>query len=321
MDLGLIKEKVLSGGSVTKAEALYLTTVDINKLGKAADEIRKHFCGNKFDMCAVMSVKGGRCSENCKFCSQSCVSKAEIPSFKIRETDYVKEDALAHSGLGISHYCQVASGRKMNDEGIETICKNTKAIVENTDLTPCVSLGLLTKDDLIKLKKSGVKRVHNNLETGPAYFPKVCTSHTYEEKLQTIRLIRECGLELCSGGIFGIGESWNDRIDMALILREFKPESVPINMLNPVKGTPMGDRPVLSREEVMRIICVYRFILPASFIRLAAGRDYLEDGGKLLFTNGCNATITGDMVTVKGISIKEDLSSIEKIGFDLNCAG
>ncbi len=321
MDLDSIKENVLNGGTVTKAEALFLTTVNINKLGKAADEIRNRFCGNKFDMCAVMSVKGGRCSENCKFCSQSCVSKAEIPSFKVRETDFVNEDAMAHSGLGISHYCQVASGRKMNDEGINIICKNTEAIIENTDLTPCVSLGLLNKNDLIKLKNSGVKRVHNNLETGPAYFPKVCTSHTYEEKLETIRLIKECGLELCSGGIFGIGESWSDRIDMAFILREFKPESVPINMLNPVKGTPMEDRPVLLEEEVMRIICVYRFILPKAFIRLAAGRDYLEDGGELLFTNGCNATITGNMVTVKGISIKEDLSSIEKLGFDLNCVG
>lgn len=317
MNIDAIKNKVLSNEKITKEEALFLTTADLDKLCSAADEIRKKFCGDKFDMCAVMSVKGGRCSENCKFCSQSSCSSAKIPSFDIRDSEYAKERACELSGLGISHYCQVSSGRKMNSEGVLKVCKNTKAIIENSDLIPCVSLGLLDKESLLKLREAGVKRVHNNLETSRRYFPSVCTSHTYDEKLEVMRLVHEVGLELCSGGIFGIGESWEDRIDMAFTEAQFEPESVPINILNPVKGTPMGDNEVLSADEVRRIMAIYRFILPSSFIRLAAGRDYLSDTGISCFLGGSNATITGDMVTVRGISIKEDLKTIEDLGYRL----
>ena len=313
-----LKSKVLAKDELTKEEAMSLLDIDLEELSEAANEIRKAFCGDSFDMCAVMNVKGGRCSENCRFCSQSSCSSAQVPTFTVRDDEYVLSDALKHTGIGISHYCQVASGRKMSSDGIKQICNNTYAIVKNTDLSPCVSLGLLNKDDLIALKKSGVRRIHNNLETSERYFPKVCTSHTYHEKMQVMRLAHEVGLELCSGGIFGIGETWEDRIDMALTLREFHPESVPINLLNPVKGTPMGDNQTLKEPEVRRIIAIYRFILPWAFIRLAAGRDYLDDTGIRIFHSGCNATITGDMVTVKGISIKEDLNNIEKLGYRLS---
>ncbi len=317
MSLEEIQKKVLSGGEITKEEVLSLINVDLNKLTMAADELRKVFCGDGFDMCAVMNVKGGRCSEDCKFCSQSSCSSAEVPTFMVRDTDYVAKDAREHSGMGISHYCQVASGRKMSQAGIAQICSNVEAIVNQTDLTPCVSLGLLNKEDLLQLKKAGVKRVHNNLETSETYFPHVCSSHTYEEKKQVMRLVHEVGLELCSGGIFGIGETWEDRIDMAFSLREFQPESVPINLLNPVKGTPMGEFQPLTEPEVRRIIAIYRFILPKAYIRLAAGRDYLEDTGDRCFLGGCNATITGDMVTVKGISIEKDLAGIRELGYQL----
>lgn len=312
-----LMEKVLNENAISRDEALWLVEADLDEVCACADKIREKFCGDFFDMCAVMSVKGGRCSENCKFCSQSSCSTAEVPSFKVRDEEYVISDAREHSGKGISHYCQVASGRKMDKAGIEQICRNVRRITEETDLIPCVSLGLLDKDDLIALKEAGVRRIHNNLETSERYFPEVCQSHTYEEKMEVMRLAHEVGLELCSGGIFGIGETWEDRIDMALKEAEFEPESVPINLLNPVKGTPMGDREVLTEEELRRIMAVYRFILPKSYIRLAAGRDFLDDTGVRCFRGGANATITGDMVTVKGISIDEDLKNIEKIGYSL----
>ena len=190
MSLESIKEKVLAKKDITKEDAMELVEADLNELSAAADEIRKQFCGDKFEMCAVMNVRGGRCSENCRFCSQSTCSTAKVPTFSIRNEKHVKADALKRSGIGISHYCQVASGRKMSKDGIEQICKNTKKIVESTDLTPCVSLGLLDKEDLLKLKASGVKRVHNNLETSRDYFPLVCQSHTYDEKMHVLRRVR-----------------------------------------------------------------------------------------------------------------------------------
>ncbi len=312
-----LKKDVSSGYEITKDEVLKLVDADLEELSQAADFIRHKMCGDDFDMCAVMNVKGGRCSENCKFCSQSSCSTAEVPTFNVRDERFVGDDAKKHAGIGIAHYCQVASGRKMSKTGVQQICKNTAVIVSDTDMIPCVSLGLLDKDDLIKLKKAGVKRIHNNLETSARHFLDVCTSHTYEEKMEVMRLVHEVGLELCSGGIFGIGETWEDRIDMALTLREFQPESVPINILNPVAGTPMGENVPLTEPEVRRIVAIYRFILPKSYIRLAAGRDYMDDTGIRIFHSGCNATITGNMVTVKGISIEEDLANIERIGYKL----
>ena len=317
MNIQTIKEHVLSGEDVTREEALFLVDADLLELQQAADEIRRTFCGDSFDMCAVLSVRGGRCSENCKYCSQSSCSTAEVPQFATRDADFVREDAKSHAHMGISHYCQVASGRKMGSSDIDKVCENVRQITTHTDLAPCVSLGLLTKEDLLRLKEAGVKRIHNNLETSRRYFPSVCTSHTYDEKIEVLKAANEVGLELCSGGIFGIGETWEDRIDLALEVRKYHPTSVPINLLHPVKGTPMGDYPVLGEEELARIIAIFRFLIPKAYIRLAAGRNYLEDTGIACFRGGCNASITGDMVTVRGVSIEQDLKNIEAIGYHL----
>ena len=312
-----LKNAIIDGHQIKREQALSLIDADLDQLTAAADQIRQKLCGDHFDMCAVMSVRGGRCSEDCHFCSQSCISQAQVPQFDVRDTDFVPADAQAHDGLGIDHYCQVSSGRRLSTAGIDQVCANVQVITEHTGLTPCVSLGLLTPDDLNKLKAAGVRRVHNNLETSRRYFPQVCSSHTYDEKLTVIDNIHAAGLELCSGGVFGIGETWVDRIDMALTLRQFNPESVPINILNPVKGTPLGDQTPLSESEVRRIIAIYRFILPHSYIRLAAGRDYLPDTGLTCFKGGCNASITGDMVAVKGVSIETDLKNVAALGYQL----
>ena len=268
-------------------------------------------------MCAILSVKGGRCSENCKFCAQSSCSKADIPSFEIRDRDYVVADAKKLDGLGISHYCQVSSGRKLSKKEITQICDNVRGLVKETGFSPCVSLGLLDKEDLKLLKEAGVKRVHNNIETSPEYFKKICTSHTTDEKIEVMKAVHEAGLELCSGGLFGIGETWEDRIDMAFALTKVHPESIPINMLKPIKGTPMEGTALLSKDEVRRIVAIFKFILPESSIRFAAGRDILDDTGICCFKGGSNATITGNMLTVKGISVEEDLKTIESLDYRL----
>lgn len=309
--------KIMEGYKITKEEAISLVDAPLDELCVQADKLREHFNGNNFDMCAIMSVKGGRCSENCKFCAQSQCSKAEIPSFAIRDRDYVVEDAKKHDGIGISHYCQVSSGRKLNKSEIAQICDNVKGIVKETGLIPCVSLGLIDKEDLEALKAAGVKRIHNNIETSPAHFKKICSSHTTDDKIKVMKLVKEAGLELCSGGIFGIGETWEDRIDMAMELTNIQPDSIPINMLKPIQGTPMEDRDMLEKDEVRRIVAIFKFILPKSSIRFAAGRDVLDDTGICCFKGGSNATITGNMLTVKGISVEEDLKTIEELGYRL----
>ena len=317
MTVNELKEKVLNDTNITKDEALFLVNADLEEVASAADEIRKKNNGNNFDMCAIMSVKGGRCSENCKFCAQSSCSNADIPEYKVRDTDYVVADAKKRNKTGITHYCQVSSGRKVSREELAQIRENVRGIVSETNLIPCVSLGLLSKEDLEELKKAGVKRVHNNIETSPSYFGKLCTTHTTDEKIKVMKLVHEAGLELCSGGIFGVGESWEDRIDMALALREVNPESVPINMLKPIKGTPLESYPYLSEDELRRIIAVFKFILPHSEIRFAAGRDIIEDAGISFFRSGSNATISGDMLTVKGVSLKKDLENIRALGYEI----
>ncbi len=317
MEIKELTNKIMAGGSITKEEALTLVDAPLEELCAGADMLRKHFNGDEFDMCAILSVKGGRCSENCKFCAQSSCSSANIETFAVRDADYVSADAKRYDGLGVARYCQVSSGRRLTKAEINQIAENIRRIVKDTNLKPCVSLGLIDKEDLELLKEAGLKRVHNNIESSPEFFKNLCSTHTTDDKIKVMKMVHEAGLELCSGGVFGVGESWEDRIDMAFALTEIQPESIPINMLKPIKGTPMEDRDMLSEEELRRIIAIFKFILPKSFIRFAAGRDVLEDSGMKCFTGGCNATITGNMLTVKGVSMEEDLKNIRNLGYKL----
>ncbi|MBR1692605.1 MAG: biotin synthase BioB [Lachnospiraceae bacterium] len=315
MTIQQCKRNVLDGKEITKEEALFLAEADLEELSAAADEIRRGFCGNDFDMCSVISVKGGRCPENCRFCSQASCSAAKVEAHALLDTDTILNDARLRSEQGICHYCLVSSGRRLSEREVDQICESIREICANTSIKVCTSLGLLDEAAFRKLKKAGVSRIHNNLETSRSYFPSICTSHTYEDKLQTIHAARRAGLEICCGGIFGIGETMEDRIDMALVIRQLDVTSVPVNLLDPVPGTPLGSRPVLTQDVVRRIIALYRFLLPKVYIRLAAGRDYLKDAGLSCFLSGSNATITGDMLTVMGISVTEDLRTIRELGY------
>lgn len=317
MTIETLKEKVIQGGEITREEALFLADQPLEPLCTAADEIRKYYYKDDFDLCAVISVKGGRCSENCRYCAQSTCATVPVDFHPMIDPKTLAEEARKRDLRGIRHYCLVSNGRRVSDKDIDRICEGIREICRDTGLTVCTSFGLLGEEQFCKLKEAGVKRIHNNLETSRRYFPSLCTSHTYDEKIETIRAARKAGLEVCSGGIMGVGETMEDRIDMALTLRTLDVQSVPINMLDPVPGTPMGEYPVLTNGEVRRIVALYRFLLPRQYIRLAAGRDYLEDSGFSCFCSGSNATITGDMLTVKGISIEEDIRIIKEMGYQL----
>ena len=305
-----LKLKVLNGEAITKDEALELYSRPLKELCEDADEIRKKFCGNSFDLCTIINAKSGKCPENCKFCAQSIHNKTGVEEYELLSPDEIVEKAIHDYEQGALHYGIVTSGRKLNDDEVDVICEAIREIKSKSKINVCASVGLLNEEQYSKLKSAGLSRVHNNLETSENYFPKICTTHKFSDKVNAIKAAQSVGLYVCSGGIMGIGESIEDRIDMALTLRKLKIKSVPVNMLNPIKGTPLEKFAKLNSEDLQRIIAVYRFILPDAFIRLAGGRKLLNDKGKGCFESGANAAITGDMLTTAGITIKTDLEML-----------
>ncbi len=224
--------------------------------------------------------------------------------------------AKKNSEDGVLRYSIVTSGKCLSDEEIDKICCAVRKIRQECTISVCISCGLLTESQYKRLKKAGVSRVHNNLETSRRNFPNICTTHTFDDKLNAIKAAQAAGLNVCSGGIMGLGETMNDRIDMAFSLRKMSVKSVPINMLNPIPGTPFFYNEKLTVDEMRRIISVYRFILPDASIRLAGGRGLMPDKGAACFLSGANAAISGDMLTTSGISVNTDIQLITKLGYE-----
>ena len=300
---------------ISKSEATELLNTDLKVLSYCAEQIRKKFCDSKFDMCSIINGKSGKCSENCKFCAQSAHYKTNIKEYSLLDTNSIFNVAKHNWNKKVKRFSIVTSGKKLTDEEIDLVCKTYEKIKKECNIMLCASMGLLTKQQFIKLKKSGVSRYHCNLETSRKFFPNICTTHTYNDKINAINIAKKTGFEICSGGIFGMGETFQDRIDMFFELYNLGVKSVPINILNPIKNTPFENNKILSQEEVLRTVSIARFILPDAFIRLAGGRLLFKDKGVSLFSSGANATITGDMLTTNGTSIGEDFNTIKKLGF------
>ena len=278
---------------------------------------KKKFCDNNFDICSIINAKSGKCSENCKFCAQSAHYKTNIKEYSLLDTNSIFNVAKHNWNKKVKRFSIVTSGRKLTDEEIDLVCKTYEKIKKECNIMLCASMGLLTKQQFIKLKKSGVSRYHCNLETSRNFFHNICTTHTYDDKINAINIAKKVGFEICSGGIFGMGETFQDRIDMFFELYNLGIKSVPINILNPIKNTPFENNKILSQEEVLRTVAIARFILPDAFIRLAGGRFLFKDKGVSLFSSGANATITGDMLTTNGTSINDDFDTINKLGFKI----
>lgn len=310
-----MKEKILKGYQVTKEEALRLYDEPLEEVCCAADEIRRFFCGNRFDICTIINGKSGKCSENCKFCAQSAYYHTSAKEYPLLETDEIVRQARYNAERGVLRYSIVTSGRALNDREIGKMCGAIRAVKENVEIEVCVSFGLLTKEQYSRVKEAGASRVHNNLETSERNFPNVCTTHTFEDKLRAVRAAQQAGLEVCSGGIMGLGETAEDRVDMAFTLRGLGIKSVPVNMLNPIPGTPYEQNERLSVEDMRRIAAVYRFILPDAAIRLAGGRGLLDDKGEKSFLSGANAAISGDMLTTAGYTVESDMEMIRRLGY------
>ena len=312
-----LKDKIFNGELISKKEALQLVDCNIDDVCKAADEIREKFCGNDFDICTIINAKSGKCSENCKFCAQSSFYDTNIEEYKLLESNEIVRQAQNDYNKGVQRFSLVTSGRCLNNKDIEKICESVKIIRKDVGISVCASNGLLNEKQYKMLMDSGVTRIHNNLETSRDRFDSVCTTHTYDNKLDAIKAAQTAGLVVCSGGIVGMGETMEDRIDMILDIRSLGIKSIPINMLNPIKGTPYESLNKLTNEEMCQIVAISRFIVPDAFIRLAGGRGLLEDKGRRCFMSGANACISGDMLTTTGTSIETDKQMIEELGYKI----
>lgn len=313
--INTLKEKILKGYLPKKEELLNLADAPLEELCNAADEIREHFCSNTFDMCTIINGKSGRCSEDCKYCAQSAHYNTCIEEYSLKSQEDILELAKYNDERGVLRYSIVTSGKRLTEDEVEKVCDAVRLIKRETNIEVCVSLGLLNKEDYIKLKDAGVTRVHNNLETSRSNFPNVCTTHTFDDKISAIKEAMAAGLTVCSGGIMGLGESMEDRIDLILEIRRLGIKSIPVNMLNPIHGTPYENNKRLTKDDMRRITAIFRFAIPDAFIRLAGGRGLLEDIGESCFKSGANAAISGDMLTTSGITIENDNKMIKRLGY------
>ena len=308
------EQQVCSGKKLSRGELSALTAFDVNLLAEAADRIRSHFCGDAIEFCAIINAKSGRCSENCRYCAQSSFFRVAIEEYPLLKEEKIIEEALAYARDGVTRFSLVTSGKKVSPQELSAICHLCEKIRQKSALLLCGSLGILSESELRTLKNAGLTRYHHNLETSRRFFPEICTTHAYDDRLETIDHARSAGLEICSGGIIGLGETMEDRIDMAIELRERRVDSVPVNVLNPIPGTPLADNPILTADEVRKSIALFRFILPRAQIRLAGGRRLFADRGRQFFQSGANAAITGPMLTTTGISLHDDIQIISSMG-------
>lgn len=314
-----LAEEIINGRRLHGHDDLtFLLTTELDELCEAADLIRKELCGNKVDLCAIINGRQGGCSENCKFCSQSARNHSGIKVTSFMAVEDLVADCVKHYRKGVDRYSIVTAGKGISRADMDLACQAYRQMHEQCeDLGICASHGMLSEDDMERLAACGVEMYHENVETSRRYFPHVCTSHTYEDKLETIRRARAAGMQICCGGIIGMGETWEDRIHMALEIAEIGAESIPINALMPIKGTPLGDLPTLSEDDILRSICIFRFLNPTAGIRLAAGRILMGDNGRRAFTSGANATLTGEMLTTAGNDTNADRAMLQEMGFEI----
>lgn len=320
-----LAQKVIDGQMLSAAQAKELISCADDRtfeLLAAANLIRNTYKGNKIKLCAIVNAKSGKCSENCSFCAQSGHHKAKAATYPLlTEQEIVNAAKTSENTMQATCFSIVTSGRSTKSKGeLATLASALRTINEQTDLNRCVSVGTLTLEAINDLKANGLKRLHHNLESAESFFNNVCTTHTYEERLQTIKLAKQAGLEVCSGGIFGLGESLKQRVELALALRDLDVESVPINILNPVSGTPAAENyQPMKPLEVLRLVATYRFVLPKADLGVFGGRERaLGDLQPLMFIAGANVTLVGDYLTTKGQSPKKDLQMIKDLGLEID---
>ncbi|MDH5547350.1 MAG: biotin synthase BioB [Gammaproteobacteria bacterium] len=316
-----ITQRVLKGGEMSAEEGVWMMKLDdsyVPWLMAGADRIRKTYRGNEIEVCAISNVRSGNCSENCSFCSQSGHHKTEAPVYNYIPEQTLLEQAERARSWGASDIGIVSKGwgvrSKKEREQLKSYLGTLK---DKSDIGRCASLGVLDRDTAEMLKESGLENYHHNLECAESFFDEVCTTHTYQENIDTIKHAVDAGLRVCAGGILGMGETIEQRVELADTLRKLGVESVPMNFLNPAKGTPFADRQPLKPYEILRAIATYRYLLPKAEIRIAGGRGFLGDMQSMIFMAGASGVMIGDYLTTQGRSVHDDLKMIDDLKLDV----
>lgn len=319
MDMLKLAEEIISGKRITRNDDLSVfIDCNLEELCKGADKIREHFVGSKVDLCSIINGRSGRCPEDCKYCAQSAHNHTDCEVYDFLPEEKIVEACKLNESEGVDRFSIVTAGKALTGNEFDLAIHAYETMHKECKIDLCASMGFLSKEQFHKLHEAGVTSYHHNIETSKRNFPNVCTTHTYEQKMATLKLVKEEGMYVCSGGIIGMGETWEDRLDMAVSLSEVPADSIPINALMPIKGTPFENLPRLSEDDILRTIAFFRYINPTAEIRLAAGRALLENDGEKAFKSGASATITGNMLTtVACATIRSDKALLTSLGRDV----
>ena len=312
-----LAKRIISGEEISFEDMCSIADkTPLETLLETADDIRRHFFSNKIETCAIVNAKSGLCPENCKWCAQSAHNATGAKVYPMMEPEEILEAAERTQKTGIKLFSVVTSGRRVSDADTPKLVAAYHLMKERTSLGLCGSLGLLTKEQLRKLKEAGMARYHCNLETAPSFFGKLCTTHTMEDKLRSIGWAREVGLKICSGGIIGMGETRRQRVEFAFALKGAGAMSIPVNVLNPIKGTPLENAERLPDDEILLSFAIFKLVNPQAHIRFAGGRTLIGGIQQKALKSGVDAAIMGDMLTTSGPSTEADFRMFAEAGYE-----
>lgn len=316
MDILKLADEIIEGKRLSREDDLdFFVTCNLNDLCAGADKIREACIGDRVDLCSIINGMSGRCPEDCKYCAQSAHNHTDCEVYDFLPEEKIMEACKTNEKEGVDRFAIVTAGRALSGEEFDKAITAYERMNKECDIELCASMGFLSADQLHRLHEAGVTSYHHNIETSRRNFSNICSTHTYDMKIETLMKVKAEGMYACSGGIIGMGESWEDRIDMAVSLAEVGVDSIPINALMPIKGTPLENLESLTEDEILRTIAMFRYINPEADIRLAAGRALMKNDGEMAFKSGASATITGNMLTtVAAATIQSDRKMLQNIG-------
>jgi biotin synthase len=315
-----LAERVINGGSPTPEEASRLFNTEglaVFDLFRAASRVKEHFVGNEVHLCSIINAKSGRCAENCAFCAQSAHHKTDAPVYPLVQENSMVEGAHTAEKNGSACYGIITSGTTVTGNDLDSILAALRRIRKETAILPSCSLGIIDEETAVQLKEAGMDTYHHNLETAESFFPNICTTHPYSDDVNTVRAVKRAGVKVCSGGIFGLGESAAQRVEMAFTLKELDVDSIPMNFLNPIEGTRLEGAANITAMECLKTIAVYRMILPDKRITVCGGREKnLGDLQSWIFFAGANGTMIGNYLTTLGRNVDVDLKMFSDLGLN-----
>ena len=318
MDMQKLAEEIIEGKRLTRKDDLsFFLDCDLDDLCKGADKIREHFVGDKVDLCSIINGRSGRCPEDCKYCAQSAHHHTDCEVYGFLPEEQIIEACKMNEREGVDRFSIVTAGKALTGEEFEKAIHAYETMKKECRIDLCASMGFLTREQLHRLHEAGVSSYHHNIETSKRYFPQICTTHTYEQKIATLKMVKEEGMYVCSGGIIGMGESKEDVVDMLMDLKAISPESVPINFLLPIPGTRLADRDIsgLTPEYCMKVLCLARLMIPKSDIRCAAGREVYFKGIEPELFKVVDSIFASGYLTAGGQGIDDTMKMIRDAGF------